>query len=90
MNLFSATQLINSGCRVILDADSCSIQDSHTKVLVGAGARRHDSQGLWELDWLCVPSSTTTPTRSRVVFAFAPFQQWLIDSVIYVGLIYHP
>jgi hypothetical protein len=30
MNLFSASQLTDSGCRVILDADSCAIQDHHT------------------------------------------------------------
>ena len=59
MNLFSAGQLTDSGCRVILDVDSCTIQDRHTKALVGAGPRRHDSQGLWELDWLHVPSAAT-------------------------------
>ena len=32
MNLFSAAQLIDSGCRVILDTDSCSIQDRRTKL----------------------------------------------------------
>jgi hypothetical protein len=50
MNLFSASQLTASGCRVILDADSCAVQDLHTQVLVGAGPRRRDSSGLWELD----------------------------------------
>lgn len=50
MNLFSASQLIDCGCRVILDVDSCTVQDRHTKALVGAGPRRLDSQGLWELD----------------------------------------
>jgi hypothetical protein len=30
MNLFSASQLTDSGCRVILDADSCAVQDHHT------------------------------------------------------------
>jgi hypothetical protein len=30
MNLLSASQLTNSGCRIILDADSCAIQDRHT------------------------------------------------------------
>ena len=51
MNLFSAGQLTDSGCRVILDVDSCSVQDRRTHTLVGAGPRRRDSQGLWELDW---------------------------------------
>jgi hypothetical protein len=30
MNLFSASQLTDSDCRVILDADSCDVQDRHT------------------------------------------------------------
>ena len=30
MNLFSAAQLTDSGCRVILDVDSCSVQDADT------------------------------------------------------------
>jgi hypothetical protein len=31
MNLFSASQLTNSGCCVILDTDSCAIQDRRTQ-----------------------------------------------------------
>jgi hypothetical protein len=46
MNLFSASQLTDSGCHVILDADSCVVQDRHTQFLVGAGPRRRDSSGL--------------------------------------------
>ena len=78
MNLFSAAQLTDSGCRVILDVDSCSLQDAHTRALVGAGPRRRDSQGLWEPDWLRVPSATTTPTTPCVLAASttASFQQW--------------
>jgi hypothetical protein len=30
MNLFSASQLTDSGCHVILDADSCAVQDRRT------------------------------------------------------------
>jgi hypothetical protein len=48
MNLFSASQLTDSGCRVILDVDSYAVQDRHTQVLVGAGPHRRDSSGLWE------------------------------------------
>jgi hypothetical protein len=59
MNLFSASQVTNSGCHVILDADSYAVQDHYTQVLVGAGPRRRDSSGLWELDWLHVPSAAT-------------------------------
>jgi hypothetical protein len=78
MNLFSASQLTDSGCRVILDADSCAVQDRHTQVLVGAGPRRRDSSGLWELDWLRVPSAATSPASSPAVVASVTgsFQQW--------------
>jgi hypothetical protein len=69
MNLFSASQLTDSSCRVILDTDSCAIQDRHTQVLVGVGPRRRDSSALWELDWLCVPSATTSPASSHAVVA---------------------
>jgi hypothetical protein len=70
MNLFSASQLTNSGCRLILDTDSCAVQDRHTQVLVGAGPRRRDSLGIWELDWLHVPSASTSPASSPTVVAF--------------------
>lgn len=69
MNLFSAGQLTDSGCRVILDVDSCSVQDRRTHTLVGAGPRRRDSQGLWELDWLHVPSAATTIASSSASVA---------------------
>jgi hypothetical protein len=78
MNLFSVGPLTNFGCHVILDADSCSIQDRRTKALVGAGPRRHDSQGLWEIDWLHVPFAATTPASPSAFIASATssFQQW--------------
>jgi hypothetical protein len=60
MNLFSAGQITDSGCRVILDVDSCSIQDRCTKALVHASPCRPNSQGLWDLDWLSIPSTATT------------------------------
>jgi hypothetical protein len=69
MNMFSASQLTNSSCCVILDADSCTVQDHHTQVLVGAGPRCRDSSGLWELDWLRVPSAATSPASSPAVIA---------------------
>ena len=47
-------------------------------LLVGTGPRRHDSQRLWELDWLRLPSSasaglvgSTSPTS-----ASSSFTQW--------------
>ncbi|KAK1652603.1 hypothetical protein QYE76_070408 [Lolium multiflorum] len=58
MNLFSASQLFDSGCRVILDADSCAVQDRRTHALVGAGPRSLESPELWELNWLRVPPAT--------------------------------
>jgi hypothetical protein len=78
MNLFSASQLTDSSCRVILDMDSCAVQDRHTQVLVGAGPRCRDSSGLWELDWLCIPFAATSPTSSPAVVAsvIGSFQQW--------------
>ena len=50
MQLISCGQIVDSSCRVILDFDSCSVQDRHTGALLGAGPHRPD--GLWELDWL--------------------------------------
>ena len=78
MNLFSASQLTDSGCRIILDADSCVVQDRRTQALVGAGPRSHDSSGLWELDWLRVPSAATSSVSSSPVVASttSSFQQW--------------
>jgi hypothetical protein len=69
MNLFSASQLTDSGCRVILNADSCAVQDRHTQALVGAGPRSHESPGLWELDWLHVPSAASSSASSPAVAA---------------------
>jgi hypothetical protein len=78
VNLFSASQLTDSDCRVILDVDSCAVQDRHTQVLVGVGPRRRDSSGLWELDWLRVPSPATSLASSPAVVASVTgsFQQW--------------
>src|SRR4051812_48172388 len=78
MNLFSASQLTNSGCRVILDADSWVVQDRRTQALVGYGPRSRDSSGLWELAWLRVPSAATSSASSSPLIASATssFQQW--------------
>ena len=50
MQLISAGQLTDHGCRVILDSDSCCIQDRITGLLVGTSPCQRDSQRLWELD----------------------------------------
>jgi hypothetical protein len=78
MNLFSAGQITDSSCRVILDADSCSVQDRRTHTLVGAGPRRHDTEGLWEIDWIHVPSAATTLASSSAFVALttSSIQQW--------------
>jgi hypothetical protein len=79
MNLFSAAQLTDSGCRVIFDADSYYVQNHRSKALTGAGSRRRDSLSLWDLfEWLCVPSAhtTTITTSSRALAASASFSQW--------------
>jgi len=59
MQLISAGQLTDHGCRVIFDSDSCRVQDLSTGLLVGTGPRRRDSQRLWELDWLRLPSAAS-------------------------------
>ena len=50
MQLISVGQITDHGCRIILESDSCCVQDLCTGLLVGTGPRRHDSQRLWELD----------------------------------------
>jgi hypothetical protein len=59
MNLLSVGQTVDSGCRILFDVDSVSVQDRHTQLLVGASPRRRDSPGLWDLDWLRLPPTDT-------------------------------
>jgi hypothetical protein len=65
----SAGQITNHDCRVILDPDFCYIQDRRTCHLVGTGPWHCDSPRLWELDWLCLPSTTHVSLASSVVAA---------------------
>ena len=46
--------------------------------MVGGGLRHHDSRGLWELDWLHVPSAATSIASpfAFVASATGSFQQW--------------
>jgi hypothetical protein len=60
MQLISVGQLTNHSCRVILDSDSYRVQDLITGLLVGIGPHRLDSQRLWDLDWLYLPSAAST------------------------------
>ena len=77
MQLLSGGQIVDSGCWVILDFDSCSVLDRHTGTLLGAGPRCRDSQGLWELDWLHLPSTATAASLSAsVALSTSSFQQW--------------
>jgi hypothetical protein len=69
MQLMSAGQIANHDCRVILNPDVCYIQDRRTGHLVGTGPRRRDSQCLWELDWLHLPSATSASPVSSACAA---------------------
>jgi hypothetical protein len=69
MQLRSAGQISNHDCHVILDPNFYYVQDHHTGHLVGTGPRRHDSQRLWELDWLCLPSVVPAILTSPAVAA---------------------
>jgi len=46
MQLLSAGQITDHGCRIILESDSCCVQDLRTGLLVGTGPRCRDSQRL--------------------------------------------
>ncbi|KAG8085381.1 hypothetical protein GUJ93_ZPchr0010g10613 [Zizania palustris] len=56
IQLMSVGQLTDYGCHVILDSDSCCVQDRRTGALIGTGPRRHDSHYLLELDSLHLSS----------------------------------
>jgi len=51
-------------------------------LLVGTGPRRRDSQRLWELDWLRLPSPALTPpspdspASASAASSTASFAQW--------------
>ena len=74
--------MADHGCRIILESDSCCVQDLRTGLLVGTGPRCHESQRLWELDWLRLPSpALDNPSASSPAFASAAsptptFAQW--------------
>jgi hypothetical protein len=71
----SSSQIVDSCCSFILNYDSCYVQDRRMGNLIGVGPRRHD--GLWELDWLLLPSaSTTTSISTPMVASTSSFQQW--------------
>jgi hypothetical protein len=53
----SAGQITDHDCRIILESDSCSVQDRRTWTIVDIGRKLCDR--LWELDWLLLPSTST-------------------------------
>jgi hypothetical protein len=78
MQLMSAGQITDHDCRVILDPDVCYIQDRRTGHLFGTGPRHCDSQRLWELDWLHLPSAASASPISSACAAssMSSFAQW--------------
>jgi hypothetical protein len=78
MQLMSAGQITDHDCHVILDPDICYIQDRRTGHLVGTGPHRHDSQRLWELDWLHLHSTVSANPVSSACAALSTssFTQW--------------
>src|SRR6266540_2090347 len=60
LQLLLAGQITDHDCRIILESDSCSIQDHRTGTLVGSGRRLRDPSHLWELDWLHLPSASAS------------------------------
>ena len=78
MQLMSASQLTDHDCRVILDPDFCYVQDCRTGQLVGTGPRRRDSQHLWALDWLRLPSVAPVSLVGSALAASSTssFDQW--------------
>jgi hypothetical protein len=73
MQLMSAGQIADHDCHVILD-----IQDHRTGHLVGIGPRHRESQHLWELDWLHLPSAASDSPVSSACAALSTssFAQW--------------
>jgi hypothetical protein len=69
MQLMSTRQITDHDCRVTLDPDFCYIQDHRMGHLVGTGTQRHDSQRLWELDWLCLPSAAPITLANPAIIA---------------------
>jgi hypothetical protein len=69
MQHMSTGQITDHDCRIIFDTDFCYIQDHCSGHLVGTDPHRRDSQRLWELNWLHLPSVVPC---SFVSSAFVP------------------
>ena len=86
MQLISGGQIVDSSCRVILDFDSCSIQDRRTGALLGVGPRPSEVSGsLTSFVFPPLPPpSVSQPLRLHLP---ALFSNDIIVLVIYVVLI---
>jgi hypothetical protein len=62
-------QLMSAG--QIADHDVCYIHDRCTGHLVGTSPHRHDSQRLWELDWLHLLSAASVSPVSSICVALS-------------------
>jgi hypothetical protein len=67
-------------CCVILDPDVCYTQDRCTSHLVGTGPHHRDSQHLWELHWLRLPSVVPTSLVRSAYVASSTSASHLCDS----------
>jgi hypothetical protein len=67
----------------ILDPGVCYIQDRRTGHLVGTGPRRRDSQRLWKLDWLHLPS-LCPPVLSASPVLLRPCHHLLSGIIVWV------
>lgn len=79
MNLISVGQLTDTNCFVGFDDTSCFVQDRHTGAVIGTGHRQKRSCGLYILDSLSLPSSSTnTPSVYSPMCSTAckSFPQW--------------
>jgi hypothetical protein len=74
----SAGQISDHDCHVILDPDFCYVKDCHIGRLVGTGPHRCDSQRLWELEWLRLPSTApvSLANSAYATSSTSSFAQW--------------
>jgi hypothetical protein len=71
----SVGKITNHDCRVILDSDFCYFQDHRMGHLVRTSPQRRDSQRLWKLDWLHLPS-TVPASPAIAALSMSSFSQW--------------
>jgi hypothetical protein len=64
MNLMSISQLTDKNCFIGFDDTSCFVQDRRTQALLGTGHRHKSSSGLYILDCLHLPMSSSISSPS--------------------------